>query len=186
MMRLGSTRVRLEVYIAFIISSLCFFSSCLNQMSPVRRIKGGFSLVKKNDSLFYLSTYPKKNLDTWELPYPVYQFQVGDIDNNGLDEALVGVVKATRFDSVQDKRLFIFKNYKGLVRPLWLGSRLGKPLVDFKIRRKESEFIIRSVEREKNGKYLVAEYKWRKFGLEFISYITKETSKEEALTFLKD
>lgn len=170
-----------------IISCLVFFSACYEKNSLKKEIqKGSFSLLKENDSLYYLTIASANNLDKWKLPYPVYQFQTGDIDGNGIEDAMIGVVKPTRFDSIKGKRLFVFKNYKGLVRPLWLGSRLSQPLVDFSFIKKEKHSRIRSIEREKSSKYLVAEYKWRKFGLEFTKYLKRETDSISAITLIEN
>nr|WP_319399506.1 hypothetical protein [uncultured Carboxylicivirga sp.] len=121
----------------------------------------------------------------WELPYPVYQFQIGDINNDEVDDIMVGVIKTTRFDSTMSKRLFIFQNYEGYVRPLWLGSRLGHPLVDFTYTRIDEGSRIRSIEQEQSGNYLVAEYRWRSFGLDFTKYLKREVDIEEAKKLLK-
>ena len=131
-----------------------------------------FSLQKSHDSLYYLQI--DSTLEQWELPYPVFQFQQGDVNGDGHVDALVGVIKTTRFDSLEAKRLFIFKNYKGYVRPLWLGSRMGKPLVDFMYLQTSEGPRIRTIEKDRNGENLVAEYKWRSFGLEFVKYLEKE------------
>ncbi|GAA3657721.1 hypothetical protein [Flavivirga jejuensis] len=145
-----------------------------------------FSLVSENDTLHYVQIKTDTTINNWQLPYPVYQFQVGDVDNNGKDDILVGVIKTTRFDSTMSKRLFIFKNYYGLVRPLWLGSSLGQELVDFKFVEDKKGARIRSIEKEKSGKYLVAEYKWRKFGLKFTTYINREITIEKAKALLNE
>lgn len=142
------------------------------------------SLISINDTLHYVQIENGKSIDKWELPYPVFQFQVGDINNNGDKEILVGVIKTTRFDTILGKRIFIFKNYNGYVRPLWLGSRLGQELENFRFIANINGGRIRSVEREKNGNYIVAEYEWRKFGLEFISYLGKELSRNDAFELL--
>ncbi|GGX10444.1 hypothetical protein [Aquimarina muelleri] len=170
----------------FIISCVLLFSSCNKKNFLKKEIKkGSFSLLKENDSLYYLTITSANNSDKWKLPYPVYQFQTGDVDGNGIEDALIGVIKPTRFDSIKANRLFIFKNYRGLVRPLWLGSRLSQPLVNFSFKKKEKYTRIRSVEREKSGKYLVAEYKWRKFGLEFTKYLRRETDSISAIALLE-
>ena len=62
---------------------------------PLREEQGtirkeqGFTLRKEHDSLYWLND--------WRLPYPVYQFQTGDVDGDGRVDAMVGVVKSTRF-----------------------------------------------------------------------------------------
>ncbi|MCI5057584.1 MAG: hypothetical protein MRY83_15835 [Flavobacteriales bacterium] len=138
-----------------------------------------FELRDTNGSAI-LALTTKQGTDAWPLPYPTYQFQVGDINNDGLDDALVGVIKKTRYDSSMSKRLFIFKNYKGKVRPLWLGSRLSYPLVDFKVLKNKGETRLLSLEQSSESKFLVSEYKWYKFGLSFEKHLVKDLSWEEA------
>ena len=70
-----------------------------------------FSLVQKTDSLYLLTLTTDSTSHQWTLPYPVYRMEEGDVDGNGTIEALVGVVKATRFYPEKGRRLFIFKNY---------------------------------------------------------------------------
>ncbi|WP_199185042.1 hypothetical protein [Aquimarina sp. I32.4] len=168
-------------YVLLVIS--CF--SCSRQNILNKETKPSFSLFKQHDSLYNLTVNQNITSDFWELSYPVYHFQTGDVDDDGIEDAMVGVVKTTRFDSKKAKRLFIFKNYKGLVRPLWLGSRLGQPLVNFRFKKVEKKPRIWSVEREKSRKYLVAEYKWRKFGLEFTRYLKREIDSMSAFTLLE-
>lgn len=161
----------------------CFISN-QNKKEDIR-INEEYSLLKKNDSLYYIQIKTDSTLNKWELPFPVYQFKTGDVDADGKEDILVGVTKKTRFDPKIGNRLFIFKNYKGLVRPLWLGSRLGQPLVDFNFVKTNEGSYIRSIEVEKSKKYLVAEYKWRKFGLEFTKYIEREIDINKAMILLK-
>ncbi|MBN1950006.1 MAG: nuclear receptor-binding factor 2 [Bacteroidales bacterium] len=144
-----------------------------------------FSLVQSNDSLYYIriesDSAPSMQ---WELPYPVYRFQTGDIDRDGSVDVLVGVIKATRFDPIPRKRVFIFKDCEGAVRPLWLGSQLGIPLEDFRFYQTRGEPCVRIIGRENNGKYLVAEYTWQKFGLKFKKYILRHISLKTANNLL--
>jgi hypothetical protein len=92
-----------------------------------------FRVETVNDSLSWLILQTDSTSDRWQLPYPVYQFQVGDVDGNGVEDAVVGVIKKTRFHRELGRRLFIFKNYRGHIRPLWMGSKLGGELVDFRV-----------------------------------------------------
>lgn len=138
-----------------------------------------FSLRKVHDSLYWLNE--------WRLPYPVYRFETGDIDGDGQTDAIVGVIKSTRFYPERGRRLFIFKMVdapKGAadgrkrVRPLWLGSRLGGHLQDF---RYVTNGHLRSLETTDNGRWVVADYRWGRFGMTFDHYIVKGTNKNTAL-----
>ena len=135
-----------------------------------------FSLVHKTDSLYLLTLTTDSTDHQWTLPYPVYRMETGDVDGNGTIEALVGVIKATRFYPEKGRRLFIFKNYQGLVRPMWLGSKLGGILQDFHFR----EGRVRSLETNAKGQYTVAEYCWDDFGLVFERYLIRDADESEA------
>lgn len=136
-----------------------------------------FSMEQVNDSTHYLVLRTDSTTDKWLLPYLVYQFQVGDVDGNGTTDALVGVIKRTRFRPEKDRRLFIFKNKNTLIRPLWMGSKLGGILVDFKYTK---DGIVRSLEKTLKDEYVVAEYKWQGFGLGFERFLIKKVTREEA------
>ena len=167
-----------------------------------------FRVETVNDSLSWLILQTDSTSDRWQLPYPVYQFQVGDVDGNGVEDAVVGVIKKTRFHRELGRRLFIFKNYRGHIRPLWMGSKLGGELVDFRVieeqgaRGKEQEIcllqdwrrqgyslapcslllapsvapsvsFIRALERGRDGRYAISDYRWEEFGMVFDHFIEK-------------
>ncbi len=140
-----------------------------------------FTLKKEHDSLYWLND--------WRLPYPVYQFQTGDVDGDGHIDAMVGVVKPTRFYPEKGRRLFIFKQVNGKARPLWLGSKLGGILQDFRFidgRIRSLETVRTTVPphpRTTDTIYVVAEYKWGGFGMAFDHYIIKGTDKETATKY---
>ena len=107
-------------------------------------------------------------------------------DGKANAEIIVGVIKPTRFDPKPDKRLFIYRIAdEAYIRPLWLGSRVAQPLEDFRIIREETPTRIRTLERERSGNFLVAEYIWRGFGLDFKRYLKREVKKQEAIHILK-
>lgn len=120
--------------------------------------------------------------DVWPVDYPVYRFEMGDVNGDGKTDAILGVVKSTRYDPVVRRRVFLFKNYKGHVRPLWLGSRLGNPIVDFHFLAHEG--ILRVMEREQDGSFLVADYRWQSFGMQFVRYLLRHASESEARNLL--
>ena len=147
-----------------------------------------FTLERQTDSLYVLtlttdsptdgqSVASQSTSNQWRLPYPVYRMETGDVDGNGTTEALVGVIKPTRFYPEMGRRLFIFKNYEGHVRALWLGSRLGGILQDFRF----VDGLIRSLETTTDNRYVVAEYQWEHFGMGFRRFLAKNVSREEAL-----
>ena len=139
------------------------------------------SLNKESDSLYviHLNT-DQPSHSVWKLPYPVYQFDYGDVTGDGMPEIIVGVIKPTRFDPKPDKRLFIYRIAdEAYIRPLWLGSRVAQPLEDFRVIREHTPVLIRTVERERSGKFLIAEYAWRGFGLDFKGYLKRETEEKE-------
>ena len=137
---------------------------------------GGFELRKEHDSLYWLNS--------WRLPYPVYQFQTGDVDGNGTVDALVGVIKSTRFYPERGRRLFIFKQVRGKARALWLGSKLGGTLEDFRFIAPtggDSIGRVRALESAGDSLYVVSDYRWGGFGLTFDRYIIKCADKETAI-----
>ena len=128
-----------------------------------------FELRKQHDSLYYLND--------WCLPYPVYQFQTGDVDGDGKEDAMVGVIKSTRFYPEKGRRLFIFKQVNKKARPLWMGSKLGGILEDFRF----IDGKIRALESTTDSLYVVSDYKWSSFGMTFDQYIIKGVDKETAI-----
>ena len=93
---------------------------------------------------------------------------------------MVGVIKSTRFHPEKGRRIFIFKQVDGgKVRPLWLGSRLGGTLIDFRY----LDGRVRALETDGRGNYAVVEYHWKDFGMTFHQFIIKDTDKETALKY---
>ncbi len=136
-----------------------------------------FTLQTVSDTLSYLVLEDGATTDRWRLLFPVYQMCVGDVDGDGSEDAIVGVVKATRFDPVVAKRLFIFKNYHGRIRAMWMGSKLGGTLVDFRF--KDGKVI--TLQSDGSSRYAVVEHHWRDFGLGFTRFLAYNVSQEEAL-----
>lgn len=161
-----------------------------------------FGLKQKSDSLNLLTLRTDSTFDQWEIRHPVYRFCTGDVNGDGQPEALVGVIKRTRFFHDMGRRLFIYKNVHGRIRALWMGSKLGGILQDFRYiapptRGIQTDSItgnqpaanrkgwVRSLETDTQGCYYVAEYSLRKFGLSFDRFLIKAVSKEEALSIFE-
>ena len=129
----------------------------------------GFTLRKEHDSLYWLND--------WKLPYPVYQYQTGDIDGDGHIDAMVGVIKSTRFYPEKARRIFFFKEINKKARPMWLGSKLGGILEDFRFVNGK----IRALESTTDSLYAVSDYVWGGFGMKFDHFIIKGVDKQTAL-----
>ena len=159
--------------------TLCLF--------PIKGRSQVFELRKENDSLYWLGVKGGSKSDEWRLAHPVYQFQTGDVDGDGSEDAMVGVIKKTRYYPM-GRRLFIFKQIDGskrkLVRPMWLGSKLGGILEDFRyVAPAEGDSLgrIRALESTTDSLYVVSDYKWSSFGMKFERFVIKGVDKETAL-----
>jgi hypothetical protein len=114
------------------------------------------------------------------IPYPVYRFDIGDVNNDGNPDILLGVVKSTHFDPVVRRRLFLYKTGARGIQPLWLGSRVCLPLVDFRCVRQGTVSRVMTIEQDSNGRYCNGFYKWHDFGLELVHYTNRKTDYDTA------
>ena len=151
----------MTIHRAILISMLCLFA--------IGSHSQGFELRKEHDSLYWLNDF--------RLPYRVYQFQTGDIDGDGIEDAMVGVIKSTRYYPEKARRLFIFKQINKKARPMWMGSKLGGILEDFRY----TDGKIRALESTTDSLYVVSDYKWSGFGMAFDHHIIKGTDKQTAI-----
>lgn len=112
-------------------------------------------------------------MDTLSLPYPVYRFDAGDLTGDSIPEVTIGVIKPTKYWKEPAKRLFIYHLYHGkYIRPLWLGSRVGSPLVDFKVCRDSFPAVIHTIEMNSDSSQFSAEYRLQGFGLKYVGPLT--------------
>ena len=162
-------RIRLLICLLAVISPLMAQNSKPPQNSTVIATRGNFTLRKVHDSLYWLND--------WKLPYPVYQFQTGDVNGDGSEDAMVGVIKSTRFYPEKARRLFIFKQVNGKPRALWMGSKLGGILEDFRF----VDGKIRALESTTDSLYMVSDYKWDRFGMAFDHFIIKGVDQQTAI-----
>ena len=170
-----------------------------------------FELRKENDSLYWLGVKGGSKSDEWRLAHPVYQFQTGDVDGDGSEDAIVGVIKKTRFYPM-GRRLFIFKQIEGKEGVRRQEGRIRPPLTpptqEGKLpqesshatasmhRRKDFRFVepaegdsmgrIRALESTTDSLYVVSDYKWSGFGMKFERFIIKGVDKDTALQYFTD
>lgn len=92
----------------------------------------------------------------------------GDVDNDGREELLVGVIGRARFDPTERKRPFIYSWDGRRLVPKWLGSRLSRPFTDVILGNADdagaSDLV--ALESTRDGGLEVAMYAWKGFGFE--------------------
>lgn len=127
-------------------------------------------MEKRTDSLYVVRLFvDSEQMDTLTLPYPVYRFDAGDLTGDGVPELTVGVTKPTKYWKEPARRLFIYHLYhERYIRPLWLGSRVGSPLVDFHVCRDSIPAVIHTVELHPDSTTFSSEYRLQGFGLKFV------------------
>lgn len=135
-----------------------------------------FTLQHKSDSLSLLVLESSENRDVWKLPYPTFAFATGDVNGDGVTDALVGVVKPTRFDPRMARRLFVFQQIHDYVRPLWLGSRLAGELFDFAF----GDGQLTTLEQETDRSWFVGTYRWDHFGFVMTNCPLRHATRHEA------
>lgn len=97
--------------------------------------------------------------------------QLGDINEDGINEISICVYKTAKFHPVMAKRPFFFNLVDGNLIPVWLGSRLSRPFDDYilyDINADAADEII-SVEQLENGNRVIALYNWKGFGFEMFA-----------------
>ena len=164
---------------------LCFFCcwvaigllmSCHSQPEESFAWNGGVvRLDRVHDSLSVIRYEQQgEEVSSWKLPYPVYRFDYGDVNGDGVPEIAVGVIKGTRFFPQPAKRLFLFKLYQGrLIRPLWLGSHVAYELDDFSIERDSIPALIYTTELMPGDSLIRAVYRQQGFGIKFVRFLSK-------------
>ena len=148
---------------------LSILASCGGQDSESFKTDyGTLALRRISDTLNIIEHFDGDSvISQWELRFPVYRFDYGDLNGNGVNEIVVGVTKKTRYWE-EGNRLFIYKLYNGrLIRPLWLGSRLGGEILDFHINRSTKPAQIITTEDFKDS-IVTAVYRLGGFGLRFM------------------
>jgi hypothetical protein len=98
------------------------------------------------------------------LPWPVYQFQMGDIDGDNVTDLFVGVIKSCRYDPVVRRRLFVYEVIDGDLRPKWLGTHTAYDIKEFRAVSIDGGTYIRAIEKDESGMYHIMTYAWSSFG----------------------
>ena len=103
----------------------------------------------------------------------IWDLQVGDIDGDGRDDIIVGLMQRAKLDPQIKRRLHVYDvNPKGGFRPKWRGSALSRPFQKFVLLPREKAVDVVAIEtnplREYRDFQWLAVYRWNGFGLKLI------------------
>jgi poly-gamma-glutamate synthesis protein (capsule biosynthesis protein) len=165
----------------------------LRKFSPINirdhSFDGTVSLIKLSGLPGYklrLTDAKTQATDDLYVPYPIYRFETGDINNDGRTDILLGVIKSTHFDPVVRNRLFFFRIDSSRLSPLWLGSRVCLSLVDFRPVKKRGGNRVMTIEKDQNGLYRNGLYQWDNFGLKLIGYKNENSNESTAYAYFNE
>jgi len=139
--------------------------------------------VIKDNKLNYLGDYINHGQNPWKV-------RIGDLNNDGRNEVVVGVWKKVRLEKRFRKRLFIYTINKEGLKPIWLSSLLSSPFYDFEIwdidNDKRDDVI--TLELQKNGLKRICVYSICSFGLKFMKILQKDVNllNLESINFQKE
>ena len=168
----------MKIKIVVLIFLSFYFSACSNNKPFSKKIKINDAFFKGDVTIEKIEKLGKNKISIYNkltgkgdriyTPYEVFQMETGDVNNDGKTDICIGIIKPTPFDSILKKRLFIFQIDRDYIRPLWLSSRLVKPLEEFIICKKNHKYTIKAMEKENNHLYCINEYRWESFGMSFL------------------
>ena len=94
-----------------------------------------------------------------------WALQVADVDGDGRLDVAVGIVKRTRYLTQPHTCLWIFGVRDGKFTRKWLGSTMGRPLIEFGFGEPEKGGApLFTLERTLAGKVALSRYRWSGFG----------------------
>ena len=100
----------------------------------------------------------------------IFSVQVGDIDRDGQDEIILGLIQRSKLDVRSARRLYIYSVSKaGLFQPRWRGSGLSRPFRQFCLLPTRSGCDLVALEKDGAPELRQFEwlsvYRWNGFGL---------------------
>jgi poly-gamma-glutamate synthesis protein (capsule biosynthesis protein) len=110
-------------------------------------------------------TFLKPSIDCHD-DFNPWKIEIMDVNADGDPELIVGVCKSTRYYKKEENRIFVFNRDKDYIYPKWLGSKIGNPIVDFKIDRNTNKLVLLEESNDTSIKKAVS-YRWNGFGFDY-------------------
>jgi len=113
--------------------------------------------------------------------YNAWKIDLLDVDNDNVPELIVGVNKSTRYFDKEENRIFVFNVDGTYIYPKWLGSKIGNPIVDFKIDKDKNKLVLlESID----DVYKVFLCEWNGFGFDLDEFLFDvDTNQNEKFMF---
>ncbi len=102
--------------------------------------------------------------------YAMWKADIADLDGDGIDELILGVwSRVTRHNEPSPSRaIWVLRWDSTQLTPVWRGSAMSRPLVDFEIQRTDGKAQLKTLETLENQKFSTL-YRWTGFGFRVIS-----------------
>ncbi|OYU96510.1 MAG: hypothetical protein CFE21_08985 [Bacteroidetes bacterium B1(2017)] len=183
--------IALPLLIVFVFLNSCGEKPDYNRIIQVNNslFKGKIEVLRIDKLKKYslsIENYNTGKTDKIYTPYEIFKLDTGDINQDGKFDLCIGIIKPTPFDTIYKKRLFIFQIDRDYIRPLWLSSRLVRPLEDFCVINSKGLYSINSIERQSENQYSVQKYTWASFGLVRTNNIKESIRISEAQKLLNN
>jgi hypothetical protein len=149
------------------------------------------SIIRQQSNLFTFtltSSYGNSEILTDKLVVstPIYNYKVIDINQDGVQDFCIGMIKTTRWNSIPQPKIHIYSHKNGKIYPIWRSSKIGKNLVDFDIDTSFGEKPgIKILENPRGKIYNIALYHWKSFGLKFTKYLYTNLDSATSINFLR-
>lgn len=129
--------LKIRILALGILLASVFLCSCRQDNSVCYSDNTEIRILRLSDTLNILQHIVNDSvISDWQLNYCAQNLSLAYLNSDSVPEVLVLVTKKTRFWRKFENRLFVFKLYNGrLIRPLWLGSKIGGELLDYSVRR---------------------------------------------------
>ncbi len=101
------------------------------------------------------------------LPSDVRSIQIGDLNGDGRDEAVVELFQRSKLDPQNKPRLHVYDVEADHFKPLWRGSMLSRPFFEWRLvgRGDDVSRDVTALERGQHGLQWLTVYRWNGFGL---------------------
>ncbi|MBI5676202.1 MAG: CapA family protein [Nitrospirae bacterium] len=118
-------------------------------------------------------------------PWRIYSC---NLDGDSIRKLCVGTRKTTRFDKTIANRLYVYGRSNGAIYPVWFGTRLGLPFIDFAVCDVDKDGVeeIITLGEKADGSRMLASFKHGDFGFDMAEIIDPESKRTGLVGYCRD